>query len=522
LAHPFEPITVTIHDPVKTSYPLAVVGSDRRYPLFDTRYRTDERLFELYRDELDGKFALADTKNVNQVVTSFAEYATRDYDREFVRENVDLAIQMTAMVTPDLDPQKLIPEFVIGFMQGEKAAGYKCNGTKYKFHSTYYREMIETLRNPVNLLQVVPLYTVISKDEVRDVTKACRDLAFPPCWFTDLGAMYEKDFFLCTLEKYAEGPIKLGIPLPQCWKDIILGLRRHRNRKFISRYFEWDAKKFDRSHPIEITLSWPKLMALKKAIDELFEHDPILQYLNFWSCIRLVILPDGRIVLVLAGIYSGDISTSNKNSYFHIIRLALCWLRIFDSVDGFVHFMRISGICLFGDDAVCAAHCPRHLYFLSKIQSAWEALFGAELKVHSSEDISGVSFLGKRSLGNDDVTMYLPVTADLDRQIASLVLKGKRNADPVQTLSKLTAHRQLLCGFSIHCDSASDEITQRNQRGERDLALLDIAIKEHVEKYDATNNHDEAWNQLRLMAYEMRPQELFGLLLTGSDMVFAE
>lgn len=524
LVHPFEPYTVTIHSPVITGdYPLALVGSERRYPLIGTKYRADERLLELFGGELGGKYALADTKNVEQISSSFAEYATRDYDREFVKEHVSAAVQMTAKVTPTLAPEKLLPELAIGCLKGNKASGYKCNGTKYQFHRRYLDEMLETLRNPVNLLHCVPLYTVMSKDEVRDVSKACRDLAFPPCWFTDLGAMYEKDFFNCTLEKWNEGPIKLGIPLPQQWKLIIRGLRRHRSAKFLSWYFEWDAKKFDRSHPIEITMSWPELMALKAAIDALdLENDPVLRYLNFWSCVRLVILPDGRIVLVFAGIYSGDISTSNKNSYFHIIRLALCWMHIFGTMDGFVIFMKMSGICLFGDDAVCGAHCPKHLYFLNNLQKSWERLFGAELKVHSSTEIAGVSFLGKRSLGNDDGTMNLPVTSDLERQVASLVYKTKRTSDPIQRLAKLTAHRQLLSGFSIYCDSVSGEVALQNQRGRSDLALLDIAIKEHVEKYDQICTNSEQWNSLRLMAYELSAPDLYSMLLEGSDAIFSE
>jgi hypothetical protein len=384
--------------------------------------------------------------------------------------------------------------------------------------------MIEALSDPSSLMECIPIYTCISKDEVRDQSKLCRDLAFPPVWFSDLATMYEKGFFVETIDKWWDSPIKLGIPLPQGWPYLVDSLTRHRNTipGFESLFAEWDASQFDRTHPIELTLSWHEFMELKGCFATLgSEHFSILDYINFWSCFRLVYLPNGRIVLVLAGIYSGDISTSNKNSYFHVIRLALCWCRIFGSIQGFRMFVRTSGLSCFGDDGVCAAHYPMAVRFLTELSGAWEAQFGSSLKMKMSKDISGVSFLGKRSLGNDSWSQYIPVTSDLDRQIASLVLKGKRSHTPAQSLSKLVAHRFLLSGFAFDAAEVDEAERLRNERGRRDLNTLDEYIRVFIKPLDALNKHDPEWVQLVDLG-TMPARELFSNQLLGKDVLVAE
>lgn len=488
--------------------------------LAGTRYSLESDLDEIF--EISGEYGLANTTNKKEVITSFAKYATRQYERDFISEHLSQALRMTASVTPELSPTKLTPIETIAQTKGLKSAGYRCNGTKGKFHSLYMNQMQEALEDPSVLLECVPIYTVISKDEVRKVSKDCRDLAFPPTWFSDLAISYEKDFFLTTLEAFEVSPIKLGLPLPQAWPTLIVGLLRHRPdpKKFQSLFGEWDAVQFDRSHPIEVTLSWHEFMQLKKAAFIALGCQ-ISAYLSFWSCFRIVYLPDGRVVLVSAGIYSGDVSTSNKNSYFHIIRLALCWIRIFNHSKGFRTFMAKSGICIFGDDAVCAAHDPMSVRFLTELGTAWYALFGAELKVKLSTDISGVSFLGKRSLGNDSWQAFVPVTSDLDRQISSLVLKGKRSMTIVQRLSKLVAHRLLLCGFDFGSGAVSDEVQIQNNQGKHHLSVLDSYIKKFISKNDPLNNENPQWRSLTYFG-TCPPQTLVALQMTGTDVLFPE
>jgi hypothetical protein len=260
--HPFEPSYLTLHEPkFDGKYPLPVLGRIKPYPLFGTKYHTDTELRELFAEEFTGNYGLAQTKNINQIIESFGRYATRDYDRDFVSQHLPTALSATVDVVPKVHPVKLTPSQTIGATKGEKSSGFLCLGTKYKFHSKYLEEMLEALADPSSLLECVPIYVIISKDEVRDVTKLCRDLAFPPTWFSDLATMYEKDFFLTTMGEWYNSPIKLGIPIPQGWPQIVDGLLRFRNISVDFVLAEWDAKQFDRSHPNEITLSWHQLMA---------------------------------------------------------------------------------------------------------------------------------------------------------------------------------------------------------------------------------------------------------------------
>jgi hypothetical protein len=517
--HPFESRFLTLNAPrLEPGYPLQVLGREPSYQLAGTRFTTEEDLLPIFA--ISGQYALANTTNKNEVITSFGKYATRVYDREFVAENMTHALKLTAAVTPPVYPEKLTPCETIGIAKGTKAAGYQCLGTKGKFHSHYLTEMQDALANPSSLMECVPIYVLISKDEVRLKTKDCRDLGFPPVWFSDLVTMYEKDFFLTTLEAFDQSPIKLGVPMPQGWPKIVRNLQRHRSRLFTTKYYKWDAKQYDRSHPIELTLSWHELMLLKKCMFLVLDND-IAAYIAFWSCCRIFLLPDGRLVLVIAGIYSGDISTSNKNSYFHLVRMALCWIRIFDTIDGFRTFVTRSGLCLFGDDAICAAHYEEAARFLDEMPTVWEQLFGAELLMDSSIDISGVSFLGKRSLGNEPWSSIIPVSSDLDRQLSSLVLKGKRSMTPVQRLSKLVAHRMLLCGYSLPAGAVSEEVKSQNELGLSSLRKLDEYITGYIAKYDTLLSQNIDWSAQQYLA-TIPPDQLFSLQMTGRDVLFPE
>jgi hypothetical protein len=486
---------------------------------------TDPDLAERFGDELGGRYAPARVEDVDALINSFGRFATRKYDRPFVTTSITQALAAAVATIPKVTPQVLSPYQTIDMAKGEKASGYLCDGSKYGFHSNYADEMLDLLANPSSVLSIIPIYTIIPKVEIRDIKKDARDLAFGPAWFTDLSMMFEKDFFLCNMVEWPNSPMKVGIPMPQGWPYLVHGLRAYRNSSFQTWFAEWDASQFDRSHPVELTLTWERLLEIFGVVKQLFADEPKKQalfYVCFWSVFRLVLLPDGRIVLVQAGIYSGDISTTNKNTIFHIVRLALCWMDIFGTIVGFRQFMKISGICLFGDDAICAAHNAEHLYFLQNLQAAWERCFGSELKMHLSTRISEVSFLGKRSLGDDDISMMYPVSSDLDRQIASLVLKTKKGQTPVMRLSKLLAHRLLLAGFCLNTtNTISDQTKSRNTRGLDLLQRIDSAISAHVSEYGDFFQGDPEWVGL-LYPATCDAEELYSRVMLGRDTILPE
>jgi hypothetical protein len=488
----------------------------------------DEELFIEFRDDVDGKYAPARVEDVGALIESFGRYATREYDREFVAANTLAAIKATCDVTPEVHSQILTPYQTIGVMNGDKASGYLALGNKYNFHQKYMSEMQEALQDPSSLMECVPIYVVIPKVEIRAVEKMPRDLAYPPAWFVDLVAMFEKDFFSVTMEQWHVSPIKVGMPMPAGWPMIVHGLKRHDVPEFQSIRVDWDAVQYDRSHPIEVTISWHILMELKKCFEGLRDDQDldsplrrVLAYINFWSCVRIVLLPDGRLVLVAAGIYSGDISTTNKNSYFHIVRIALVWIKIHGTVDGFRTWLRKSGIVIFGDDGTCSINRKIYLRLLEGLATTWKDLFGAELKVHQSHYLSEVVFLGRRALGDDAISQLLPVTSDLDRQISSLVEKTRKGMTPVQRLSKLVAHRLLLSGFSLNPALASPATAEKNARGARSLKKLDSVIAKHIDREDERNADLPDWVSLTYLAH-MPASELFYMQLTGKEVIRPE
>lgn len=513
-----------LHSPIETpGYPLATVGQTSSYKMLKNSLVADSDLLEVFGPQLNGQFGPANVDDVQALISSFGRFATRSYDREFVSSVVEDAVRVTALVTPPVTSPVLDPYQVIGAVLGNKAAGHKCLGTKMRFISEFIHYVTNALSFDILLTQCIPLYVIIPKEEIRDVSKAPRDLAFPPTWFVLLTVKYEKVFFLDTLENYFQSPIKVGIPLPQCWYMIVFWLTEFCNSVFKTWYFMWDASQFDRSHPLEVTLTWHELMDLKEALSGYFALQDkttsvVLDFILFWSCVRLVVLPTGRIVLVIAGIYSGDVSTTNKNSYFHIVRLAICWRRHFGSFRGFRHFVRVSGLCLFGDDAVCSAHTQSHYDFLMKMPEHWQATSGASLVVSCSQHISEVSFLGRRALGDSLPHSLVPVTADMPRLISSLVFKNKPSRTHITHLSKLIACRQLLCGFSYPPPThVTSDISVANHKGRENLRLLDLIILDYLARYSSTNSEHPQWRSLAYMG-TIPATELLSFLLAQSDL----
>jgi len=523
--HPFEPVYLVLHSPVKNGdYPLPCVGRTKGYSMLKNSLRADVELEEVFGPQLSGRYAPARVDDVPALVKSFGNFATRDYDRSFVSKHVFKCLLATRDVTPSVSNYDLTPNEILGCLIGTKASGFLCRGSKYNFHKMYLHEMVRALLNPYFIMRCIPIYVIIPKEEIRDVLKDPRDLAFPPVWFTDFSVKYEKMFFLDTMSTWTESPIKVGIPIPQFWFAIIHWLTMFSTSKFISRFYMWDAKQFDRTHQIEVTISWYDLMQLKGAISSFAKttEQECMDYINFWSCVRIVLLPDGRLVLVIAGIYSGDISTTNKNSYFHLVRLALCWLKCHGTLNGFTSFCRRSGLSLFGDDAVCAAHTSEHAAFLNKLPELWAETSGGILKVSSSEHLSEVSFLGRRALG--DVLPYslIPVQADMDRQLASLVFKNKPStSDPLKRLSKLVAHRHLLAGFAYKSGEVTTSIEDANKRGLENLLKLDAVTRIHISTHSKLYKHDKSWISCCEQA-AMDPKQLCAMLISGSDIPIPE
>lgn len=525
--HPFEPQFATLHAPVfLDGYPLAVVGRMKGYQMQKNSLISDQELATLFAGQFNNQYKPADISNVKALMESFGKFATREYDRKFVASALPRSLAALYDVLPVVDPHVLTPEETLGTIKGQKSSGYLCDGTKMNFISNYGIQLTEFLYEPTAALPCIPIQVLKPKEEIRDVTKPPRDLSFPPVWFMALTAMYEKDFFLCNMQQWTDSPIRVGIPMPQGWPLLVWGLTRYQNKNFMTWFFEWDASQYDRTHPIELTLMWFHILnyyyQFAKLFGEMGDEWFRLFYVMFWSCFRLVLLPDGRIVLVVAGIYSGDVSTTNKNSVFHIIRLALCWRHIFGNFNGFRNFVRTSGLSLFGDDGACAAHCEKHFYFLNNLHVAWEACFGALLKVYKSTSISGISFLGKRSLGDDHLTRTIPVSSDLERQICSLVHKTKAGQDPIQRLSKLVAHRELLVGYAYLPNArALDDVATLNKKGARLLDLVDAAIKLHIARYESYHRGNPEWVGL-LVAANTPPKEVVARFLAGRDTLTPE
>lgn len=508
-----------LHAPKKQAdYPLDLVGYTKPYSMQSNTLVADTELDEVFGPQLNGQYAPARIEDVDALISSFGRFATRSYDRLFVQSVIESVVRVTAATTPPVSAPVLDPYQVVGLILGNKAAGFHCLGSKYNFIKAYIWYLYPSLEHEYILMQAVPLYVLIPKEEIRDVAKAPRDLAFPPTWFVLLTVKYEKVFFMDTLNNWIQSPIKVGIPLPQCWFLIYYWLTQYARSGFTTEFFMWDASQFDRSHQLEVTLAWHDLMRLKKAMAEVYIHEKshVLDYILFWSCVRLVALPDGRIVLVIAGIYSGDISTTNKNSYNHIMRLAICWHYRFGSLKGFRTFVKLSGLCLFGDDAVCSAHTPQHFDFLANLASVWQTTSGANLVVSHSKHFSKVSFLGRRALGDTLPHAIIPVTSDMPRLISSLVFKNKPGRTAITRLSKLIACRQLLCGFSFgqgHCTNGTQEA---NQLGLENLNSLDLVIRRHIAIYDSQFRGHPEWQSLVFMG-TMEQEVLLASLLCRTD-----
>lgn len=518
--HPFEPRFVRIHAPdYSDGHPLPVVGTVNLHIKIKSNLFVDPALEDVFSDLTSGKFVPARVEDTLALIRSYGEYATRKCDLDLLTGNMPAIVKTTVSLLPQVSDCLLDPQETIAMSHGEKAAGFICEGTKQKFHEKFMVEMYGALSDNCALIETTPINVQLPKNELRDFVKDPRDLVLPPVWFNNLAVQYEKLFSVQSQQLWFDSPIAIGIPMPQAWPLIIAGLVKYLVSPAVTLYFMWDAKKFDRTHPIDITITWYDFLILVGAVRSI--GDATREYILFFSSVRVTVMPDGKLRVAFAGIGSGDASTSFKNSVFHIMRLAACWIRVFGTLKGFRTFMLRCGIRIFGDDALCAAHTPMHVFFLRNMATAWEAVFGAGLVMSESPYISEGTFLGKRALGDDPLTRVMPVSSDLDRQLSSLIKKNKKQIVPLKKLSKLVSHRFLLCGFSLTPTEVSPKTAALNAIGREALLRLDVYTRSFIADFSELFAENVDFTKTAYFAL-IDAQHLARLMMSGDDLLVPE
>jgi hypothetical protein len=70
------------------------------------------------------------------------------------------------------------------------------------------------------------------------------------------------------------------------------------------------------------------------------------------------------------------------------------------------------------------------------------------------DEIKDLSFLGRKSMGNEPPALFQTEVSDKQRAVANLVLKGGKDRDQfIKSCQRYAAHRRLLCR---HHDDFSD------------------------------------------------------------------
>jgi hypothetical protein len=158
-------------------------------------------------------------------------------------------------------------------------------------------------------------------------------------------------------------------------------------------------------------------------------------------------------VLTRQGMGSGDPNTTSDNCLNHLFEWFVMWKLAKKNPHKFSLFVEQTGMCLFGDDIVAAAHSEIHLAFYTFARDNWEKTFGTPIKMFFNSDISKVDFLGRRSATDDEFGRYNCVPADPIKLASSLIFKSHPASELKKILQQAVAHRTMFSACRLDYNS---------------------------------------------------------------------
>lgn len=420
---------------------------------FATKY-VDNVAFEAMKKYTSGDYYRAPIGNLAKGRESFQRYEvggeTRDY--KFIQDNYDTVFNVLVGINrPHLYGDLMTDLEAIAIQDPNKNPGYGMkHTTKERAIREYYDGLLYIYNNPHTVYDIIPVWIVALKDEIRSRLKLPRTFQFPPMWFGMLIQKYTKLSNISFQETWEDGPYCIGMSIPQDWPRLV---KRWTRRGEPTHFIEWDGKTFDASQPSMVR--WLCYHIRDQCLRETMGEDYTTEMSNdfehwfYWCVNRLNLLFDGELCMTQQGMGSGDPNTSVDNSIAHLAQLLYCWIRHGYSPWKFPAFIQNVGLSIFGDDgcATLMEEDESYLTFFKALPTLWNDIFGVPLKLTMHDKLEDLTFLGRRSSASSGPGAVIPVSSDTDRLISSIIYKKSSKHTLLADLQQLSAYQELLSAY---------------------------------------------------------------------------
>lgn len=425
-------------------------------------------------------FGMAPFWDVAKIYESFSRFEVGGSNRdiEFIREHYDIAVEVVSTIfNGHLDGRVLDIHEIVDQVDPNKSAGYGYRHANKGLNiRDHYENFSELCEEPEWTFDIVPIWTVAGKEEIRAKVKDPRTFQFPPQLYHMQVMRYTKYANLKLQSDWRATPSKVGMSLPDDWPEFVTALISKKPDVIPT----WDGKTFDASQACEFRWMCKDIRLKCWNGDGADEADYYLEHLYYWAGHSVCMMPDGLLVLVNQGMKSGDPNTTVDNTITHVVMLFYCWIRCGMNPWKFPAFVRRVKFGLFGDDGIASyvnsdeeAAC-----FFRHMAENWERTFGVPLKLSLNKDMTEATFLGKRSLSVHGDGLLTPCVSDTGKLVASMLEKCAIGSGQLEKLQQLVAYRSLLAPFVY-----SEDPRCRSLLTEFDRCVIPW-VKEEASKYD--------------------------------------
>lgn len=403
----------------------------------------------------NSNYALSRVDQLSEIVKSHEKYAEPCPLRDvaFI-ESFDKSNELDDLLWRIFGKHMIAPmmsdENVIGIQELKKGSGCGCSSLKATcWHDNPFL-LLEVLKNPSLMLCQIPIWTLSGKLEVRDVSKPCRCYMIAPMWMSAVQQKFTKLQNLTMMAARFKIPSAVGMRVPEDWYELYTRLHEHEEPDYKIKFFLSDIKLWDSVQYRSVL--WRTARLRCRALGLTGEEKKLFYHYVYWTINRVVLLPDGDLVLTKDGNASGKPDTTFDNGINQIQMHAMLWHDLYGTFSGFEMFLQRAKEFTNGDDIISACVNAADEDFYRALPGLWKKRFGSEMKSELVEEWSAVHFLGAQPISSVWPGCVLVKPYDIPRQMANLVHKGNKPSkfDPFIELQRGFGHRNLLAATCVN------------------------------------------------------------------------
>jgi hypothetical protein len=464
------------------------IGRANHYKYIQKNDFVDSEYFAPMAKYCNSNYALSRVDQLSEIVKSHEKYAEPCLLRDvaFI-ESFDKTTELDDLLWRIFGKHMIAPmmsdENVIGIQELKKGSGCACSSLKATcWHDNPFL-LLEVLKNPSLMLCQIPIWVLSGKLEVRDVSKPCRCYMIAPMWMSAVQQKFTKLQNLTMMAARFKIPSAVGMRVPEDWYELYTRLHEYEEPDYKIKFFLSDIKLWDSVQYRSVL--WRTARLRCRALGLTGEEKKLFFHYVYWTINRVVLLPDGELVLTKDGNASGKPDTTFDNGINQIQMHAMLWHDLYGTFSGFEMFLHRAKEFTNGDDIISACVNAADETFYRALPGLWKKRFGSEMKSELVEEWSAVHFLGAQPLSSVWPGCVLVKPYDIPRQMANLVHKGNKPSkfDPFIELQRGFGHRNLLAATCV--DPIHEE-----------LDTLKKCMADLIADYSPVMSKNQEWNKL--------------------------